>query len=82
MIRKMSSKINLATIVLGGFTSGLFEEALTKIIMTCIAMLVATTVSFYWRKRLEHIEKSREKKRKELERLEAEASQEPTTPKK
>lgn len=49
------NKLHMVPLMIGAFTSGLFTDALTKIVLTTVAMLVATTVSLFWRRYLEHL---------------------------
>lgn len=49
----MSSKIEILAMVTGGFASTFVNDMLQKIAITTIAMLVGTTVAFYWKIYLE-----------------------------
>jgi hypothetical protein len=57
---KMNHKIELFTIISAGFLSGIIADALTKIIVTVLAMLIGTTAAFYWKKYLEKKDNSKE----------------------
>lgn len=56
-MRKMSHKIELTTLVMAGFASQFAADLLAKIVITTIAMLVGTTVAYYWKKHLERKDK-------------------------
>ena len=58
METKMSNKIEILAMVTGGFASTFVNDMLQKIAITTIAMLVGTTVAYYWKIFLE----SRKKK--------------------
>ena len=46
---RMSCKIELTAMLAGAFASQFVEELVQKIIITSIAMLIGTTVAFYWK---------------------------------
>tara|TARA_R110002049_G_C9177884_1_gene563244 strand:- start:3966 stop:4142 length:177 start_codon:yes stop_codon:yes gene_type:complete len=51
MIR-LISKLELIPIIAGGLTGVFFSELGTKIVITTLAMVVGTTISYYWKKYL------------------------------
>lgn len=57
MVARMSNKIELFAMATVSLVSGLFTDAFTQIAMSVLAMLVSTTVGFYWKKVLIHLEK-------------------------
>lgn len=54
----MSHKIELSAMITGALASTFVNDMLQKIAITTIAMLVGTTVAYYWKRFLE----SRKKK--------------------
>lgn len=63
MANPMTHKIELVTILTGVFTSAFFHDLFDKVIMTVVAMLVATTLAHYWKKYLESIDEKKRKKK-------------------
>lgn len=55
----MSNKYDLGCLLTGAVTSTFFTEAFEKTLVTTISMIIATTVSYFWRKYLH--KKNREK---------------------
>lgn len=49
----MSHKIELSAMITGAFASTFVNDMMQKIIITTVAMLVGTTVAFYWKIYLE-----------------------------
>lgn len=49
----MSHKIELTAMLTGAFASTFFNDLIEKIIITSIAMLIGTTVAYYWKQYLE-----------------------------
>jgi len=54
----MAHKIELMVPVFGLITGAFFEEAILKIVVTVIAMVLGQTVAFYWKKYLEKRKKN------------------------
>ena len=52
-MEKMSHKIELMAMLTGALVSTFVDELIQKIIITSIAMLIGTTVAFYWKIYLE-----------------------------
>ncbi len=59
-MKKMSLKIELTAMLAGALASQFVDELIQKIVITSIAMLIGTTVAFYWKLVLERI-KNRKK---------------------
>lgn len=53
METKMSHKIELSAMITGALASTFVNDLLQKIVITTVAMLIGTTVAFYWRIYLE-----------------------------
>lgn len=53
----MSNKIEILAMVTGAFASTFVNDMLQKIIITTVAMLVGTTVAYYWKRFLENRKK-------------------------
>lgn len=49
----MSHKIELSAMITGALASTFVNDLLQKIVITTVAMLIGTTVAFYWRIYLE-----------------------------
>ena len=61
----MGNKISmLITIVPGALVGGLTADAVSKIILTTLAMCIGTIASFYLRRFLERFDKKRKAKKK------------------
>jgi membrane protein DedA with SNARE-associated domain len=56
-MKKMNHKIELITLVTAGFASQFAADLLAKIVITTIAMIVGTTVAYYWKRYLERKDK-------------------------
>jgi len=56
-MKKMSHKIELTTLIMAGFASQFAADLMAKIIITSIAMIVGTTVAYYWKRYLERKDK-------------------------
>lgn len=54
---KMSHKIEVGAMITGAFASTFVNDLMQKIIITTIAMVVGTTVAYYWKKILENRKK-------------------------
>ena len=52
-MEKMSHKIELTGMLTGALASTFVDELIQKILITSIAMLIGTTVAFYWKIYLE-----------------------------
>lgn len=52
--RKMSNKTEVFSICAGAGASLFATELIEKIVITCIAMLLGATVSFFWKRYLEN----------------------------
>lgn len=52
-MEKMNHKIELMAMLTGALASTFVDELVKKIIITSIAMLIGTTVAFYWKIYLE-----------------------------
>ena len=48
----MSNKYDMIPFILGATTSTFFMDLFEKAIMTSVAMLISTTLSFFWRRYL------------------------------
>ena len=46
----MSNKYDLACVLIGLVTSTWFTETIEKVLMTSLAMVVGTTIAFFWRR--------------------------------
>lgn len=57
METKMSHKIELSAMITGAFASTFVNDMLQKIIITTVAMVVGTTVAYYWKRFLENRKK-------------------------
>lgn len=53
----MSHKIELSAMITGAFASTFVNDMLQKIIITTVAMVVGTTVAYYWKRFLENRKK-------------------------
>ncbi|MBC7847263.1 MAG: hypothetical protein H7Y10_12300 [Flavobacterium sp.] len=53
----MSHKIELTTLIAAGFASQFAADLLVKIIITTVAMIIGTTVAYYWKRYLENKDK-------------------------
>lgn len=49
----MSHKIELASMITGAFASTFVNDLMQKIVITTVAMVIGTTVAYYWRILLE-----------------------------
>lgn len=56
-MKKMSHKMELTTLIMAGFASQFAADLLAKIIITTLAMVIGTTVAYYWKKHLEKKDK-------------------------
>lgn len=61
----LSNKYDLGCVLVGVISSTFATDLIEKTVVTCISMLVATTVAFYWRKHLH--KRHRESLRKKAE---------------
>ena len=52
-MEKMNHKIELMAMLTGALASTFVDELVKKIIITSIAMIIGTTVAFYWKIYLE-----------------------------
>ena len=57
METKMSHKIELSAMITGALASTFVNDLMQKIVITTVAMVVGTTVAYYWKKFLEKIKK-------------------------
>ena len=48
----ISNKYDLGCVLLGVMTSTWFTETIEKVVMTTLAMVIGTTVAFFWRRYL------------------------------
>lgn len=53
METKMSHKIELSAMITGALASTFVNDLMQKIIITTVAMVIGTTVAYYWRILLE-----------------------------
>jgi hypothetical protein len=60
METKMSHKIEVGAMITGAFASTFVNDLMQKIIITTVAMVIGTTVAYYWKILLE---KHRNKKK-------------------
>ena len=61
MEKRMSHKIELFAMITGAFASTFVNDLMQKIIITTIAMVIGTTVAFYWKILLEKYRKNNKK---------------------
>lgn len=57
METKMSHKIELSAMITGALASTFVNDLMQKIVITTVAMVVGTTVAYYWKKILENRKK-------------------------
>lgn len=60
-MKKMSHKIELIILIMAGFASQFTADLIAKIIITTVAMIIGTTVAYYWKKYLESKDKKHPK---------------------
>lgn len=53
METKMSHKIELSAMITGALASTFVNDLMQKIVITTVAMVVGTTVAYYWKEFLE-----------------------------
>ncbi len=53
----MSHKIELSAMITGALASTFVNDLMQKIVITTVAMVVGTTVDYYWKKFLENRKK-------------------------
>lgn len=58
-MKKMSHKIELTTLIAAGLASQFAADLLAKIIITTLAMIIGTTVAYYWKRYLERKDKNK-----------------------
>ncbi len=52
-MEKMTNKIEIGSLVVAAIASSFTSDLVQKIIITSVAMVIGTTVAFYWKKHLE-----------------------------
>lgn len=57
-MEKMSHKIELSAMITGALASTFVNDLIQKIVITTVAMVVGTTVAFYWKIYLEKRKKN------------------------
>ena len=57
METKMSHKIELSAMITGALASTFVNDMLQKIVITTVAMVIGTTVAYYWKRLLENRKK-------------------------
>ena len=57
METKMSHKIELSAMITGALFSTFVNDLMQKIIITTVAMVIGTTVAYYWKRFLENRKK-------------------------
>ena len=50
METKMSHKIELSAMITGALASTFVNDLMQKIVITTVAMVVGTTVAYYWKR--------------------------------
>ncbi|WP_282080866.1 hypothetical protein [Aquimarina algiphila] len=55
MTTQMYKPMELAIYIFGFLSGNLFEDFILKIVMTTVAMVVGTTVSYYWKRYIRKI---------------------------
>ena len=56
-MKKMNHKIEIISLFVAGIASQFAMNLIEKIIITTVAMVIGTTVAYYWKKYLESIDK-------------------------
>lgn len=57
MEKSMSHKIELSAMITGALFSTFVNDLMQKIIITTVAMVIGTTVAYYWKRFLENRKK-------------------------
>ena len=57
MEKSMSHKIELSAMITGALFSTFVNDLMQKIVITTVAMIVGTTVAYYWKRFLENRKK-------------------------
>lgn len=56
----MNHKIEIVSLFIAGFASQFATDLIEKIVITSVAMVVGTTIAYYWKRHLESKDKKDE----------------------